>query len=294
MSYFKPDPTFDSLSPMTTSGDTIYGGTSGTGTRLAKGSDGTVYTMASGLPSWASPGNITVVSKVTTYSIASTDGVILCSGSAFTATLPTAASAAGEQHRIIKTDSSLTNIVTVGTTSSQTIGAGGATTFVLSTQGENLVVVSDGANWQILEHFIPTAYASYTPTLTGFGTPTNVNFHSWRTGNLLNVQGFFTAGSCTATEARCTMGFAGTDNNVTSISGLPTVQMCGKANTTNDITTDFSDRTVLIEASKGYVTFGKNSSTTNGLTKANGNAVGVDSNNFSFFAQVPITGWAVY
>lgn len=43
---------FDALSPMSASGDIIYGGTSGTGTRLAKGSDGQVLTLASGLPVW--------------------------------------------------------------------------------------------------------------------------------------------------------------------------------------------------------------------------------------------------
>lgn len=39
--------------PMTASGDIIYGGASGVPTRLAKGSDGQVLTLASGLPSWA-------------------------------------------------------------------------------------------------------------------------------------------------------------------------------------------------------------------------------------------------
>lgn len=47
---------FDALSPMTTSGDIIYGGASGTGTRLAKGTDGQVLKLASGLPSWAAEG----------------------------------------------------------------------------------------------------------------------------------------------------------------------------------------------------------------------------------------------
>jgi hypothetical protein len=41
--------------PMTTSGDIIYGGASGVATRLAKGSDGNVLTLASGIPSWAAP-----------------------------------------------------------------------------------------------------------------------------------------------------------------------------------------------------------------------------------------------
>lgn len=43
---------FDALSPMSASGDIIYGGASGTGTRLPKGADGKVLILASGLPSW--------------------------------------------------------------------------------------------------------------------------------------------------------------------------------------------------------------------------------------------------
>lgn len=43
---------FDALSPMTTSGDIIYGGASGTGTRLAKGADGSVLKLVAGLPAW--------------------------------------------------------------------------------------------------------------------------------------------------------------------------------------------------------------------------------------------------
>lgn len=46
-------PAFDALSPMTTSGDIIYGGASGTGTRLGAGTDGHVLTLAAGLPTWA-------------------------------------------------------------------------------------------------------------------------------------------------------------------------------------------------------------------------------------------------
>lgn len=46
---------FDSLSPMTTGGDVIYGGASGTGTRLANGSAGQVLQSAGGTsaPTWA-------------------------------------------------------------------------------------------------------------------------------------------------------------------------------------------------------------------------------------------------
>ena len=49
---------FDALSPMTTSGDIIYGGLSGTGTRLAKGTDGQILTLASGVPAWVATSSI--------------------------------------------------------------------------------------------------------------------------------------------------------------------------------------------------------------------------------------------
>jgi len=54
---------FDALSPMTAEGDILYGGSSGTITKLAKGSDADVLTLASGIPSWATPtvGDVTSV-----------------------------------------------------------------------------------------------------------------------------------------------------------------------------------------------------------------------------------------
>lgn len=45
---------FNNLSPMTTLGDTIYGGASGTGTRLGIGSANQVLTVSGGIPSWQS------------------------------------------------------------------------------------------------------------------------------------------------------------------------------------------------------------------------------------------------
>jgi len=44
---------FDALSPMTAAGDLIYGGTSGTGTKLSIGSSGQVLKTVGGVPTWA-------------------------------------------------------------------------------------------------------------------------------------------------------------------------------------------------------------------------------------------------
>ena len=94
-------------------------------------------------------GFLTLVSKTTTYPILTTDCVVLCNASsaAFTVTLPTAASVTGKQYTIKKTDTSL-NVVTVATTSGQTID--GYTTNVIATPYESVTVVSDGTNWNII------------------------------------------------------------------------------------------------------------------------------------------------
>jgi hypothetical protein len=44
------------INPMTASGDIIYGGNNGAPTRLAKGTDGQVLTLSSGVPAWVSGG----------------------------------------------------------------------------------------------------------------------------------------------------------------------------------------------------------------------------------------------
>jgi hypothetical protein len=69
---------FDALSPMTASGDIIYGGTSGTGTVLAKGTNGQVLTLASGVPSWATPAGVTSIGAISASSTA--NGASITSG----------------------------------------------------------------------------------------------------------------------------------------------------------------------------------------------------------------------
>lgn len=59
---------FDNLSPMSAAGDMIIGSTDGSGSRLAKGSDGQILTMISGLPAWSS--NITAGEIIASKQIA--------------------------------------------------------------------------------------------------------------------------------------------------------------------------------------------------------------------------------
>jgi hypothetical protein len=57
---------FNNLSPMTTAGDIIYGGTSGSGTRLGIGSTGQTLTVVSGVPAWQTPSSTSPVALLVT------------------------------------------------------------------------------------------------------------------------------------------------------------------------------------------------------------------------------------
>jgi hypothetical protein len=105
-----------------------------------------------------------VVSKVTTYTATKYDDLILCSGSAFTVTLP-AASDGVKMFVIRKTDTSLTNIITVARAGSDTFtdNAASLTSTTLNTIGETITLVSDGVSvWHVLDRHIPSVSTSYT------------------------------------------------------------------------------------------------------------------------------------
>lgn len=136
-----------------------------------------------------------------------------------------------------------------------------------------------------------TEPVAYTPVYTGFGTVTNSTARSWRVGSYLFVESFFTIGTATGVEAQMTLGFSGTSGNVTTASNLPTLSIAGHCSGDTASVTNFGNITILQEASKTYVTFGRHTSGQNGLTKNNGNAFN-NSVNVSCSFRVPIQGWA--
>lgn len=191
-------PAFDALSPMSASGDIIYGGASGTGTRLAKGSDGQALILASGIPSWAAISVTNSVSaKTANYTLTGSDYLVTgsASGGAFTLTLPTAVGATGKEYLLKRIDQTLGNIISIATTSSQTID--GVTSTTLATQYEHLKVISDGANWIVLEHYIPSAMTALIPTYAGFGTVTDEGVWWWRDRDRYNARGVAVTGTVT-------------------------------------------------------------------------------------------------
>ena len=137
--------------PMTTAGDIIIGGTSGAPTRLAKGTDGQVLTLASGLPSWAdASGGSAAIDWANPVSVTTTANLTIgkhhvCSGTTadYTVTLPAVSGNAGKLLSV-EMSGALTKLVTLDGNGSETID--GATTRVMWAR-ETAVLLCDGVQW---------------------------------------------------------------------------------------------------------------------------------------------------
>lgn len=88
------------------------------------------------------------VAKTANYTATSTDYGINCTSGTFTITLPTAASIGNRQYKV---KNSGTGVITVATTSSQTID--GSTTKTLNIQYGGIEMSSDGSNWIVTSTF---------------------------------------------------------------------------------------------------------------------------------------------
>lgn len=146
---------FNNLSPMTTAGDIIVGGTSGAGIRLGIGSTSQVLTVVSGAPAWApSSSSYSYSAQAANYTLLTTDQTVQfnCSTGSLTATLFSAASAVvGQPYTITRfLDATPANRLTINTTSAQTVG-GRASGSIKFQPGDFMTVISDGTNWQIAD-----------------------------------------------------------------------------------------------------------------------------------------------
>ena len=135
-----------------------------------------------------------------------------------------------------------------------------------------------------------TSPVAWTPTFTGFGTVSGVTAYSWRVGSCLFFEIRFTSGTSTATEARISLGYNGTDGNVTTASTYPALQAVGYGGSD----TGTSPFVMLAEASKTYLTIGiqdGSGGTRAGISKRNGDALMASGWVFSVSGNVRIQGW---
>jgi len=150
----------------------------------------------------------------------------------------------------------------------------------------------------ILKTYLDTLYApasttitspvAWTPTFTGFGTATAITAYSWRVGSELFFEITATLGTTTAAEGRISLGYNGTDGNVTTASTYPTLQLVGSGGST---AASGASVLVLAESSKTYVTFGHAlGGVSNGLAKVAGSAFG-SSSTLSIKGSVRVNGW---
>lgn len=226
--------------------------------------------------------NLTVTSVSTTYSVLTTDNVVIMSGASFTATLPTAVGVTGKQYFLKHNGTSLTQVYTIGTTSAQTIGGIAGGSYLLNTAQESLAIVSDGANWQITNHFSNTALTSYSPTISGFGTVTAVNAFWSRSGKNVYLIVNFTSGTVAATTASITMP-TGLTSTLTFTHQVGPPGPISGAGATQAIP--------LVQSTSTVINIGVQNSGIAGQTISNGNAFLTTGQSLWLTATVEIINW---
>ena len=115
-------------STLTTTGDTFYASSANTPARLAIGSTGQVLTVASGIPSWATPTtlNLTINAKTASYPLVAGDVnklLTMSSTSTTTFTVPNGVFTTGQQINVQGIGTGLVQIRNDGTTTLTSTGA---------------------------------------------------------------------------------------------------------------------------------------------------------------------------
>jgi hypothetical protein len=139
-----------------------------------------------------------------------------------------------------------------------------------------------------------TDWVSYTPNITGFGTPTGVSFKSRRVGDSLQVAGIFTSGTNTAVQAQIGLGYAGAANNVTydstkapsgGLVGAAAQNIANATYFTAGVIAPASNQTYVIIAPQNSSTSSAISASTTATSFSNATAIAVEF-------TVPIVGWS--
>ena len=161
----------DALSnPMSASGDIIYGGTSGAATRLAKGTDGQVLTLASGVPTWAAAtGGISSVTGTANQITANT------SSGAVTLSLPSTISGLTSVAA-----TTFTGALSGNATTATNVAGGSAGQVLYQTAAGTTGKLSVGTNGQVLT--LASGVPTWANAASGFNQPDDYHgrFDCWR------------------------------------------------------------------------------------------------------------------
>jgi hypothetical protein len=135
------------------------------------------------------------------YTVLTDDGLILVDANAGSVTinLPQISTVPlGKVYRVKRTDSNLSYTVTLDGYSTENIESSG--TYALYTLGETVEIVNDNTKWRVIGHNSESGWLSYTPTISGFGSVTSVDFKYRRIGDSVEVMGAWKGGTNAASS----------------------------------------------------------------------------------------------
>lgn len=241
-----------------------------------------------------------IQSKSATYGVLATDDQVICSGAAFTATLPAAnAVPAGKRITFIHNDSDLSRQYTIARAGADTIQSGASkstTSTTIAIQGEILVLQSDGTSvWYIISRTYPQIWAAYTPAVTQGFVATSIatgNYMWRRVGDSIELRARWTNGTVQGTEARISLP---TGLTTASSTYLPALMKVGEWQTSQS--TGWTAGGILANAALTYVQFGNvnNGGTSAGggqLAVQNGSAITATGQLCAFNTSgIPVEGW---
>lgn len=276
-------------SPLTTNGDILYYNSSAH-QRLAIGTNGQVLQVSSGLPAWTAPPAATdTVTEITSadspYTLTTSTNTLLvdCTSGNVEVDLYAISGNAGKKVKIIKTDSS-TNTLTIDPNGTETID-GSSTSKVMYTQNEmrEIQVNNSEDDWVTISRKNDTPWTTYTPGTQGFGTVSSVQVKYKRVGDLCYIQGNFTAGTVSGSQAQV-------DLPLSTTIAAPTAQTPCGIGARSAAVTNFP--VPLAASGNGHLLFGLFDASGLDATNAlNGNQVCSNSQRFNFNAVVQISEW---
>ena len=242
-------------------------------------------------------GTFNVGSISSTYSVKTTDNLLLCNdgGGSFAITLPSAANVTGHNYVIKKINNSLSTAVSILTTSSQTIDEYGGGSLLINTQWESFNLISDGSNWQISSHKTITPWTAYSPTFSGaFGTVPGTTFLFTRIGDSLSVRGSFTTGTAGASLGFFTIpsGLVVNGLKIPSGGNNTGVATSSVGNWFSNGANSFGPLLTATGTSGILIYYGQESGGANSLITGNASAVLGNATFQSVNFTVPIVGWA--
>ena len=264
----------------------------------------TVAPAATAFAGWDTNKNLSAVNHIegftttataassTTLTVASNFIQVFTGTTTQTVVMPvTSTLVAGQSFQIINNS---TGVVTVNSSGSNLIISMQPSTSVIVTCV--LITGTTAASWTtsfstVGGAGIIDAWTQYTPTFTGFGTATSVSIWSRRVGGNLEVRGAFVTGTPSGSTAAMTLGYQGTNANVTISSTVmdAQIQIIGMV---AQGTVGAASWYCLGLQGSGSMNFSSQDSGKTALTTQAGSVIFGTSEAVTLMVSVPITGWS--